>query len=141
MACPDAKSPLNKRNTIMNDANQEFIRPGYEAEPVPGFPHAPFDWTREQAEAIAKAEAITLTEEHWQVVRALQEICARNAEPAEAAMNTRDLHDALDEHFHAAGGIKHLYTLFPKGPLGQGCLLAGLQPPAGTQEPGMGSAV
>lgn len=122
----------------MNDANQEFIRPGHEAEPVPGFPHAPFDWTRAQAEEIARAEDLTPTEEHWQVVRALQEICARDEAPA---MNARDLHDALDEHFHAVGGIKHLYTLFPKGPLGQGCLLAGLQPPAGTQEPGMGSAV
>ncbi len=122
----------------MNDANQEFIRPGHEAESVPGFPHAPFDWTRAQAEEIARAEDLTPTEEHWQVVRALQEICARDVAPA---MNARDLHDALDEHFHAVGGIKHLYTLFPKGPLGQGCLLAGLQPPAGTQEPGMGSAV
>lgn len=125
----------------MNNATQDYIRPGYEVQPIPGFLHAPLDWTREQAEASAKAEAITLTEDHWQVIRALQEICARNVESAEAAMSTRDLHDALDEHFHAEGGIKHLYTLFPKGPLAQGCLLAGLQPPAGSQEPGMGSAV
>lgn len=71
-------------------------------------------------------------------MRALQELCMHNAEPA---LNTRDMHDALDEHFHAKGGIKHLYELLPKGPLAQGCLLAGLEPPAGTQEKGMGSAV
>jgi len=123
---------------IMNDANQNLIRPGYETQPTAGFPHAPFDWSREQAEEVARTEGLTLTEEHWQVVRALQEICARDGD---AAMNARDLHDALDEHFHAEGGIKHLYTLFPKGPLAQGCLLAGLQPPAGTQDKGMGSAV
>jgi tRNA 2-thiouridine synthesizing protein E len=68
----------------------------------------------------------------------LQEFYARNEEPA---MHARELHDALDEHFHAEGGIKYLYTLFPKGPLAQGCLLAGLQAPAGTQDRGFGSAV
>ena len=123
---------------IMNDATQDYIRPGYEAQPIPGFPHAPLDWSHESAEKVAQSEGLMLTDEHWQVVRALQDICARSEEPA---MNVRDLHDALDERFHAEGGIKHLYELFPKGPLGQGCLLAGLQPPAGTQEPGMGSAV
>jgi len=122
----------------MNSANHELIRPGYEAQPVPGFPHAPFDWSREQAEAVAEAEALTLTEEHWQVVRALQDICARNEEPA---MNARSLHDALDERFHSRGGIKHLYALFPKGPVAQGCRLAGVQPPAGTRDQGFGSAV
>ena len=122
----------------MNDATQDFVRPGYEIQPIPGFPHAPFDWSREQAEAVAQTEGLTLTEEHWEVVRALQELCTHNAEPA---LNARDLHDALDEHFHAEGGIKYLYELFPEGPLAQGCPLAGLKPPAGTQDKGMGSAV
>lgn len=122
----------------MNTANHELIRPGYEVQPVPGFPNAPFDWSCEQAEDAAEAEDLTLTDEHWQVVRALQDICAHNEEPA---MNTRNLHDALDERFHAMGGIKHLYKLFPQGPLAQGCLLAGVQPPAGTRDQGFGSAV
>lgn len=122
----------------MNEANQNLIRPGYETQPIPDFPHAPVDWSRKNAEELADVEGLTLTEAHWQVVRALQEICARDVEPA---MNARELHDALDEHFHAEGGIKYLYELFPKGPLAQGCLLAGLQPPAGTQDKGMGSAV
>jgi len=122
----------------MNDANQNLIRPGYETQPIPDFPHAPTDWSRKNTKELADTEGLTLTEAHWQVVRALQEICARDVEPA---MNGRELHDALDEHFHAEGGIKYLYELFPKGPLAQGCLLAGLQPPAGTQDKGMGSAV
>ena len=122
----------------MNDATQDFVRPGYETQPIPGFPHAPSDWSREQAEKVAETEGLELTEAHWEVVRALQELCTQNAEPA---LNARDLHDALDEHFHAEGGIKYLYELFPKGPLAQGCLLAGVEPPAGTQDQGMGSAV
>ena len=122
----------------MNNATQDFVRPGYETQPIPGFPHAPFDWSRENAEEVAKTDGLTLTEAHWQVICALQEFYARNEEPA---MHARELHDALDEHFHAEGGIKYLYQLFPKGPLAQGCLLAGVEPPAGTQDQGMGSAV
>ena len=56
-------------------------------------------------------------------------------------MHTRALHDALDERFHAQGGIKYLYELFPKGPLAQACPLAGLQAPPGAQDKGIGSAV
>lgn len=124
----------------MNNATRDFERPGHETQPIPGFPHAPFDWSREQAEEVAQTAGLALTEAHWQVVRALQALCAHthNEEPA---LNARDLHDALDEHFHAEGGIKHLYELFPNGPLAQGCMLAGLEPPAGTQDKGMGSAV
>ena len=122
----------------MNNATQDFIRPGYETKPIPDFPHAPSDWTRENAEELARAEGLALTEEHWRVVRALQEFYARNEEPT---MNARELHDALDEYFHPEGGLKYLYKLFPKGPLAQGCLLAGLQPPAGSQDKGFGSAV
>jgi TusE/DsrC/DsvC family sulfur relay protein len=123
---------------IMNDATQNFIRPGYESRPDPNFPHAPGDWSREDAEELARREGLTLTEDYWRVVRALQELYARNEQPA---MNARELHDALDEAFHPEGGIRYLYKLFPKGPLAQGCLIAGLQPPGGTQDQGFGSAV
>lgn len=122
----------------MNNVTQDFVRPGYETQPIPGFPYASSDWSRGSAEELARAEGLTLTEEHWQVVRVLQEFYARHDEPT---INVRELHDALDEHFHSEGGIRHLYTLFPKGPLAQGCLLAGLQPPGGTQDKGFGSAV
>ena len=122
----------------MNNATQDFIRPGYETQPIPDFPNAPSDWSLENAEELAQTEGLTLTEEHWRVVRALQAFYACHEEPT---VNVRELHDALDEDFHSEGGIKHLYTLFPKGPLAQGCLLAGLQPPAGSQDKGFGSAV
>jgi tRNA 2-thiouridine synthesizing protein E len=122
----------------MNNATQDVIRPGYETAPIPDFPHAPSDWTRAEAESAASAEGLTLSEAHWRVVRALQEYYARHEEPT---VNVRELHDALDEDFHAEGGIRYLYTLFPKGPLAQGCLLAGLQAPAGARDQGFGSAV
>jgi len=122
----------------MDHATQDFIRPGYETPPSPDFPHAPIDWSREDAIESAHTQGLTLTEDHLRVVRALQEFYARSEGPA---VNARELHDALDEEFHSKGGIRYLYTLFPEGPLAQGCLLAGLQPPAGSQDQGFGSAV
>jgi TusE/DsrC/DsvC family sulfur relay protein len=122
----------------MSHATQNFIRPGYETIPDPEFPHAPSEWSRESAEASAQSEGLILTDAHWRVLGALQVFYSRGEEPG---MNTRELHDALDEAFHKEGGIKYLYRLFPKGPLAQGCLLAGLQAPGGTRDQGFGSAV
>lgn len=122
----------------MNYTTQNFIWPGYETQPIPDFPHATTDWSRENAAELARTEGLTLTEDHWQVVRALQDSYARSEEPT---MRARELHDALGEHFHNEGGIKHPYKLFLKGPVAQGCLLAGLQPPPGSQDQGLGSAV
>jgi tRNA 2-thiouridine synthesizing protein E len=51
----------------------------------------------------------------------------------------RELHDALDERFHARGGIKFLYEQFPGGPIAQGCRFAGLQAPAGAADKSFGS--
>ena len=93
----------------------------------PGFPHAPLDWTREDAMEVARKEGLTLTEDHWETIRALQAYYASHED--EATINLRNLHDALDEHFHQQGGLKFLYTLFPGGPIAQSCRLAGLRAP------------
>lgn len=122
----------------MRHATENVMRPGFEYRPDPDFPHAPVDWTRASAEELAHEEHMDLTEEHWQVVCALQEFYARHDGPT---INVRELHDALDEHFHPEGGLKYLYKLFPKGPVAQGCRLAGLEPPPGANDKGFGSAV
>ncbi len=93
----------------------------------PDFPHAPPGWTKVEALRIARDEKIGLTESHWEVVRALQSYYARHDDGS--TINLRELHDALDEHFHAQGGLKYLYTLFPAGPIAQSCRLAGLKAP------------
>lgn len=107
----------------------ENINPG-------DFPHAPHDWTPQAALDVAAGEGITLAEDHWVAIRALQDFFARHDEPS---VNTRELHDALEESFHAHGGMKYLYQLFPRGPVAQGCKLAGLQPPPGSTDQGFGS--
>ena len=104
--------------------------------PDPAFPHAPEGWTRARALEAAKQERLELGEEHWQALRALQEYYAKHETPG---VNMRELHDALDEKFHARGGIRHLYALFPGGPIAQGCRIAGLKAPAGALDRGFGS--
>ena len=85
------------------------------------FQHAPEDWTRVHAETIAHKDGIALTEDHWEMIKALQHFFVRHDKP-----NVRALHDALEESFHNRGGLKYLYGLFPGGPVAQGCRLAGL---------------
>lgn len=100
----------------------------------PDFPFAPGDWSRDAALDMARDEGLTLEADHWKVLGALQEYFNRNEHP-----NIRELHDALDEAFHASGGMKRLYALFPGGPVAQGCRLAGLPVPAGAVDKSFGS--
>ncbi len=102
----------------------------------PDFPHAPVGWTRESAESSATAAGLVPDADHWEAVSALQEFFSRHDG---LSINSRELHDALEEKFHARGGMKYLYSLFPGGPVTQGCLLAGIDPPAGCSDAGFGS--
>lgn len=102
----------------------------------PRFPHAPEGWTPAAALEAARAENLELVADHWEALRALHEYFARHET---TAVNLRELHDALDEKFHRRGGIKHLYRLFPGGPVAQGCRIAGLKAPAGASDRSFGS--
>lgn len=103
------------------------------------FPHAPAGWAPNLAMKTALDEGLALSDAHWEVVRALQEYFARHAE--DPMIHQRELHDALEEKFHLKGGMRYLYSIFPKGPVAQGCRLAGLQAPAGSVDRGFGSVV
>ncbi|HJS39012.1 MAG TPA: TusE/DsrC/DsvC family sulfur relay protein [Burkholderiales bacterium] len=120
----------------MTSLIDEIRAGGPPAAPDPAFPHAPEGWTRARALEAAKQEGLELGEEHWTALRALQEYYAKHETPG---VNMRELHDALDEKFHARGGIRHLYVLFPGGPIAQGCRIAGLKAPAGAIDRGFGS--
>jgi tRNA 2-thiouridine synthesizing protein E len=120
----------------MTSLMDEIRGGGTPAAPDPAFPHAPEGWTRAGALERAREERLTLGEEHWEALRALHEYYARHEA---TAVHLRELHDALDEKFHRQGGIRHLYLLFPGGPVAQGCRLAGLKAPAGATDKGFGS--
>jgi len=102
----------------------------------PGFPFAPAGWTQLSAESRATAAGLTPVAEHWEAVSSLQEFFSRHDAPS---IHARELHDALEEKFHSRGGMKFLYSLFPGGPVMQGCMLAGIEPPAGCSDTGFGS--
>ena len=44
----------------------------------------------------------------------------------------------LEDEYRDQGGRKYLYSLFPRGPITQGCRLAGLPTPAGNTDPSFG---
>ena len=101
-----------------------------------GFPYAPEGWSFNDVEGAASEQGISLTGDHWQALRALQEYFARHDEPRPKA---REIHDALDELFHRQGGIKYMYVLFPGGPISQGCPLAGIKIPSNAIDESFGS--
>jgi len=100
------------------------------------YPFAPADWDEGDAVKLAREEGIDLGADHLELLAALQVYFTRHDKPD---MNMRELHDALDERFHSRGGMRHLYQLFPGGPVAQGCRLAGLEVPAGAVNKSFGS--
>ncbi len=98
----------------------------------------PENWSDDNAKSIALSEGLRLSADHLDVLHALQEYYSRHEINQ---INIRELHDALNEKFHHSGGMKYVYSLFPGGPIAQGCRLAGLQPPAGSVDKGFGSVV
>lgn len=117
----------------------EILHPGIaESNVDAGYPDAPTDWAPELARQVAEQQRLELTVDHWELIKALQHYFERHRE---TAINLRELHDALDEHFHARGGLKFLYEILPGGPVAQGCQLAGLDVPAGARDYSYGSVV
>ena len=98
------------------------------------FPNAPAGWSLQQGKHRAESLGIVMGPEHWEIVLCLQEYFARNHNH-----NRRELTDALEEFWHARGGRKALYLLFPGGPIAQGCQIAGIPVPAGTVDKSFGS--
>jgi len=100
------------------------------------FPYAPDGWTPDEARHTAAAESIELNDDHWEAIRAIQEYFGKSQR---VGFKPRECTDALNEKFHTRGGLKFLYTLFPGGPVAQGCRLAGIPAPPGSTDQGFGS--
>ena len=113
-----------------------FVNPEGDSMGEPGFPYAPIDWSKHQAEDMARNENLELSKDHFELIRSLQEFFGRHEK---SHVQMRELHDALDEKFHHKGGIKYLYTLFPGGPVAQGCRLGGLSVPVSAVNMSFGS--
>ncbi len=76
-------------------------------------------WNEQVAEGLASELDITLTDQHWEVVKYLQEQYKN-----EVALSIRRIGKS------GVVSIKELYALFPKGPLKFSTKIAGIPKPA-----------
>ena len=86
------------------------------------------DWTPEIATAMALAEDVDLSEDHWGIINFLREYY----EEYQIAPAVRVLTKAVGKKMGKdKGNSKYLYSLFPYGPGKQACKYAGLPKPTG----------
>ncbi|HQT25042.1 MAG TPA: TusE/DsrC/DsvC family sulfur relay protein [Burkholderiales bacterium] len=95
------------------------------------------EWSEKIAEKLAEKEGISLTDEHWEVIRLLRHHYSLHGRDLSGPRLLR----ALEEPFGMRGGIKHLYELFPGGPVNQGSRIAGIPAPAYSSDKSFGSVV
>lgn len=93
------------------------------------------EWDEDVAKALAAAEGVELTDEHWDVVHYLRERCRTEGTECSA----RQVSQALAERYAEKGGKRYLYTLFPGGPVFQASKIAGIPMPAHVVDLSFGS--
>jgi len=84
------------------------------------------NFTDEAVEAIAAAEGVALTPEHWEVIRFLRDEYQKNGHTP----NFRNMLKGF-QAIRPEADSKFLYDLFPLGPAKQGARMAGLPQPFG----------
>jgi tRNA 2-thiouridine synthesizing protein E len=84
------------------------------------------NFTDEAVEAIAAAEGVALTPEHWEVIRFLRDEYQENGHTP----NFRNMLKGF-QAVRPEADSKFLYDLFPLGPAKQGARMAGLPQPFG----------
>ncbi len=118
-------------NDMTNKEKQEIVLGIHDDEALATFKA----WNESQAEEVAGEMGIKLSDDHWKVIRFLRVHFENNGQLRHA----RELTEALDERFEEEGGSRWLYRLFPKGPVNQGCRIAGIPAPADATDRSFGS--
>jgi tRNA 2-thiouridine synthesizing protein E len=86
------------------------------------------DWSEDVANEIAKAENVSMSENHWEVVNFLREYYNEYQIAPAVRVLTKAIGKKLGPD---KGNSKYLYELFPYGPAKQACKIAGLPKPTG----------
>ncbi|MCK4951305.1 MAG: TusE/DsrC/DsvC family sulfur relay protein, partial [Gammaproteobacteria bacterium] len=111
----------HKENTT--SFNQEFE---FNGRLIKIYPHGNLvnqdDWNEQLAEYLAEKEGITLTEEHWEVVRFLRKFYFEYGIAPMVKLLMKYMKEKLGGQ---KGSRSYLYGLFPGGPARQGSLIAG----------------
>ncbi len=92
-------------------------------------------WNEDLARIQAKREGIELTDAHLDVICFLRDHFA-DCGPDRSA---RSLLKVMEDAYVDQGGRKYLYRLFPRGPVTQGCRMAGIPTPSGNADLSFGS--
>jgi len=106
------------------------------AAPANGYLIELAEWDETTAHALAAQEGINLTEEHLDILKYLRKYYDKNGQ----GYNARTLLNVMEFEFGKWEGKKHLYQLFPKGPVSQASKLAGIPLPPNCNDPSFGSA-
>lgn len=91
-----------------------------------GYLVEPQDWSEGLAEVLALQENISLTEDHWDVIRFMREYYEEHQVAADARYVIKHLSDRL-----GPGSRNKLFELFPYGYVKQACKIAGMKRPRG----------
>jgi TusE/DsrC/DsvC family sulfur relay protein len=86
------------------------------------------EWKEGMAEQMAKEDGLTLTNEHWEVIKFLREYFIKFQIAPMIKILVKEIGKAMGP---AKGNTKYLYELFPAGPAKQACRYAGLPKPTG----------
>lgn len=103
--------------------------------PAKGYLSELDDWSEAKARKLAHEEHIELTEQHMNILKYLRKYYDINGQ----GYNARTLLNVMEYEFGQWEGKKHLYRLFPKGPVAQGCKLAGIPLPPNCNDLSFGS--
>lgn len=85
------------------------------------------DFSDEAVQAIAAAEGMELTDDHWKIINFLRDKYREDGHTP----NFRAMLKEVSEDLLPGCDSKALYDLFPIGPAKQGCKVAGLPQPLG----------
>ena len=92
-------------------------------------------WSPLVAQQLAEREGLYLDDAHWEIIYYLRERYRMHG----TAQNAREVQGELEREFAAEGGRRHLYQLFPGGPVSQASRLAGIPLPPYSSDPSFGS--
>ena len=92
-------------------------------------------WSEARVREAATKDDLPLTDEHFAVIRFLQNLYIQRGR----APHARLVSTMLNKEFDSKGGSQYLYRLFPGGPVAQGSRLAGVPAPHDTQDRSFGS--
>ena len=93
------------------------------------------DWSESTAKALAKEDDLTLTDEHFEILKYLRKYYDKHGQ----GYNARTLLNVMEFEFGKWKGKRHLYLLFPKGPVSMGCKYAGIPLPPNCNDLSFGS--